>query len=179
MKIVQFCVSKDGLKFEMTGVISIVYKYVSDWVSFKNFSTSKIRRRLGCIWSVFNLLFFLLTHSSEVKRWLLIAASVAGEPDREASVCLIYCPSIFWISVDVLPFMCIAKDVLQVIELILTLMMSIMMLNAVLSDSAFAHLVSLGIVPCRAVPREGWCLWFLSLPAEDQPQSEPYCLYWT
>lgn len=66
-------------------------------------------------------------------------------------------------------------DVLQVIELIT--LMFIMMLNGVLSDSVFAHLVFLGIVPCRAVPREGWCLLFLSLPAKDQPQSEPYCLY--
>lgn len=56
-------------------------------------------------------------------------------------------------------------------------MVFMVMLNAVLSDSGFAHLVLLGIVPCRAVPREGWCLLFLSLPAKDQPQSEPYFLY--
>lgn len=50
---------KNGLKFEMIGIISTVYKYVSEWVSFKNFSTSTVKKRLGCIWNVFNLLFCL------------------------------------------------------------------------------------------------------------------------
>lgn len=89
---------------------------------------------------------------------------------------------IFWISIaDVPLFRLIAKgyfDVLQVIELIrFSDVHCDAVLSAVLSDNAFAHLVFRGIVPHRAVPREGWCLLFLSLPAEDQPPSEPCCLY--